>query len=190
MSRTLTLLIHVCRALIATSRFMFMVGDFDHDHDGSILKTVFAVFSGPDVFPHICHYVKTHPDYLGTNEVVAAHAILASLEVRVSPTETGGFRAAVFCDPPTIVPSCWSEWRGHVASIPFTNALNSTGYARYLEPCAGCHGEDHVTDLCPFQDVPGWNAPAPGTTWAQAGFGDNQEAAATNPPPPQWRRST
>lgn len=176
---TQAITIHVDRAVIAPSRFMFVIGEFEHDHNGSILKTVFGVFSGPIVFPLITHYVRTHPDYLAVHEEVAARAILASLEVRVSTLEDGSIQAAVYCDPPTLVPSRWSEWRGRVASLPFIDPLNETGVVSRIPPCVACHGEDHSFRLCPFQNVPGWNAPPPGASWAQPGFGATQNAAQT-----------
>ncbi|OJT09201.1 hypothetical protein TRAPUB_14347 [Trametes pubescens] len=176
--------IHVSRAAIGVTRFMFVAGGFAHDHNGSILNAVFAVFSGPVVFPLITQLVQTHPDYRDILVDDAARAILASLEVRVSTLQNGNISAAIFCDPPTLTPSRWVEWRATVAAVPFLHPLNSTGIARRSIPCAGCHGEDHPTHLCPFQDVPGWNAPPPGTDWAQPGFGPGHGAPPPPPPPP------
>lgn len=178
--------IHVASAAVAVTRFMFVISDFSHDHNGSILKSVFAVFSGPAVLPHILHHVQSHPNYADVHESVAASAILASLEVRVSTLDGGALSAAVFCDPPTMVPSRWAAWRARVASLPFNHPLNSTGVVRRLPPCEACGGEDHPTNQCPFQDVPGWNAPAPGTQWSQPGYEAPPDVAPTNaaPPPP------
>lgn len=176
--------LHVYRAAIEVSPFMFVVGGFDHDHNGSILNAVFAVFSGPDVLPHIIQLVQTHPTYRNVPPEEAARSILASLVVRVSTLQNGNLLAAVFCDPPTLSPARWVEWRARVAALPFPHPLNSTGHARRAPPCAACHGEDHPTHLCPFQYVPGWNAPPPGTTWAQPGFAPTQGPQPPPPPPP------
>lgn len=181
-ARALT--IHVRRATIEVSPFMFVISDFTHDHNGSILNAVFAVFSGPVVLPLIVHYTQSHPDYANASNEDAARAILASLEVRVSTLENGNIQAAVFCAPPTLVPSSWVAWRARVAACPFTHPLNSTGIVRRIAPCAGCYGEDHPTHLCPFDDVVGWNAPAAGTTWAQPGTGSGTAPPPTQPPPP------
>ncbi|KAL1948190.1 hypothetical protein VTO73DRAFT_12265 [Trametes versicolor] len=176
--------LHVSPATIAVAPFMFVAGGFAHDHNGSILNSVFGVFSGPDVLPYITQLVQTHPDYRDVSPEEASRAILASLVVRVSTLQNGNLMAAVFCDPPTLTPSRWVEWRARVAALPFTHPLNSTGYARRMAPCAACHGEDHPTHLCPFQDVVGWNAPPPGTTWAQPGFAPAPGAPQPPPPPP------
>ncbi|KAL1944847.1 hypothetical protein VTO73DRAFT_2467 [Trametes versicolor] len=181
--------IHVSRAAIGVTRFMFVVAGFAHDHNGSILNAVFSVFSGPVVLPLITQLVQTHPDYRDIPANDAARAILASLEVRVSTLQNGNISAAVFCDPPTLTPSRWVEWRATTAAVPFLHPLNSTGIARRSIPCAGCHGEDHPTHLCPFQDVPGWNAPPPGTDWAQPGFGPGHGAPPPPPPPPAGGRA-
>ncbi|EIW62341.1 uncharacterized protein TRAVEDRAFT_45166 [Trametes versicolor FP-101664 SS1] len=176
--------IHVSPAAIEVSPFMFVVGGFDHDHNGSILNAIFAVFSGPDVLPHIVQLVQTHPMYQNATPEEAARAILASLVVRVSTLQNGNLMAAVYCDPPTLSAARWVEWRARVAALPFPHPLNSTGHARRAPPCAACHGEDHPTHLCPFQYIPGWNAPPPGTTWAQPGFAPTQGAPQPPPPPP------
>lgn len=176
--------LHVSPATIEVSPFMFVAGGFAHDHNGSILNSVFGVFSGPDVLPYITQLVQTHPDYREVSPEEATRAILASLVVRVSTLQNGNLIAAVFCDPPTLTPSRWVDWRARVAALPFPHPLNSTGYARRMAPCAGCHGEDHPTHLCPFQDVIGWNAPPPGTTWAQPGSAPAQGPPPPPPPPP------
>lgn len=178
--------IHVFRAVIEPTPFMFVAGGFAHDHNGCILNAIFAVFSGPDVLPYTTQLVQSHPDFVGVPPEDAARTILASLVVRVSTLQNGNLQAAVFCTPPTLTASRWVEWRGRVASRPFPHPLNSTGFARRQAPCAGCHGEDHPTHLCPFPSVPGWNAPAPGTTWGQAGlaFGNGAQPPPPPPPPP------
>ncbi|OJT15895.1 hypothetical protein TRAPUB_14216 [Trametes pubescens] len=175
---------HVAHARIEINRFLFVLGGFAHDHNHSILNAVWAVFTGAAVLPTILRLVQTHPAYTTTAPEEAARAILASLEVRVSTLQNGNIIAAVFCDPPTLSIARWREWRNNIANLPFPNPMNSTGYVRRPIPCAGCHGYDHPTHLCPFQDVPGWNAPPPGTTWGPPAAPLLQGLAGGPPPPP------
>lgn len=175
---------HVARPLIQITRFLFVLGGFAHDRNHSILNAVWAVFTGNAVLPHILRLVQTHPAFTSNTAEEAARTILASLEVRVSTLHNGNVIAAVFCDPPTLSIPRWREWRNGITNLPFPSSLNSTGFVRRPSPCAGCHGCDHPTHLCPFQDVPGWNAPPPGTTWGQPTAGQTQGPPGGLPPPP------
>lgn len=176
--------IHVAYPRIQITRFLFVLGGFAHDRNHSILNAVWAVFTGAAVLPSILRLVQTHPAHAATTPEEAARAILGSLEVRVSTLQNGNIIAAVFCDSPTLSLARWREWRNNISNLPFPNPLNSTGFVRRPAPCAGCHGCDHPTHLCPFQDVPGWNAPPPGTTWGPPSAGNAQAQAGGIPPPP------
>ncbi|OJT13067.1 hypothetical protein TRAPUB_10380 [Trametes pubescens] len=175
----------VYRPEVRIGRFMLIAGGFAHDRNGSILQVVFMVFSGPIILPIIFQLVQTNPRFADVTPEDATRAILASLEVRVSTLQNGNLIAAIFCDSPTQSIPRWRDWRDAVVACPFTSPLNSTGTARRPVPCAGCHGADHLTHMCPFQDVPGWNAPAAGTTWrAQPPNLLQGGAGQQNPPPP------
>lgn len=175
---------HVAHARLQINRFLFVLGGFAHDHNHSILNAVWAVFTGPVVLPTILRLVQTHPEHIAAAPEEAARAILGSLKVRVSTLQNGNLIAAVFCDPPTLSIVRWREWRNTIANLPFPNPMNSTGFVRRPTPCAGCHGYDHPTHLCPFQDVPGWNTPPPGTTWGPPTAGQPQGPPGGLPPPP------
>ncbi|OJT05924.1 hypothetical protein TRAPUB_3214 [Trametes pubescens] len=179
-----TITIHVHEPAIRIGRFMLVVGGFAHDHNGSILNAVFTVFVGPVVLPALFALVQTNPRFANVAPEAAVRAILASLEVRVSTLQNGNLLAAVFCDSPTESIARWREWRDALAALPFPSPLNSTGFARRIAPCAGCHGYDHPTHLCPFQDVQGWNAPPPGSAWRQPGLAQGTAGQQQPPPPP------
>lgn len=181
---TTAITLHVYEPAIRIGRFMFVVGGFAHDHNGSVLNAVFAVFVGTVILPTIFALVQTNPQFVDVSAEAAVRAILASLEVRVSTLQNGNLLAAVFCDSPTQSIPRWREWRDTVAAQPFPSPLNSTGIARRTVPCAGCHGGDHPTHLCPFQDVQGWNAPPPGTAWRNPGAALAQGTTGQQPPPP------
>lgn len=174
----------VSRPEIVIGRFILMVGGFSHDRNGSILQAVFMVFSGPVILPIILQLVRTNPRFANVSIEDAARAILGSLEVRVSTLQNGNLIAAVFCDSPTQSIPRWREWRDRLTTLPFPSPLNSTGTARRQGLCAGCHGADHLTHMCPFQDVPGWNAPAPGTNWRHPTLSQLQGGTGQQPPPP------
>lgn len=176
--------LHVGLPVISIGRLMFLLGGFAHDRNGTILSAVFTVFSGDIIFPIILDLVQANPAFANVRPEDAARAILASIEVRVSTLQNGNIMVAVFCDSPTQSIPHWRAWRDRVASLPFPHPLNSTGTVRRPSACAGCHGCDHPTHLCPYQNFPGWNAPPPGTTWAQPGAGQTGAATGGGAPPP------
>lgn len=179
-----TITVFVYAAEIRIPRLLGTIGGFAHDHGNSIFMAVRAVLSGPRVFPHILQLVATNPTYVGTRPEIAARAILSSLQVRVAMLQNGNLIAAVFIDSPTQSVGRWRDWRNVIAALPFPSPLNSTGRFRRHALCAGCHGADHPTHLCPFPDVPGWNAPPPGAQWAHPGQQLPGIAAGGHQPPP------
>lgn len=172
------------RPQVTIGRFMFIAGGFAHDRNGSVLQAIFAVFSGPIIFPIILDLVQSNSRFTSTTPEDAARAVLASLTVRVSTLQNGNLVAAVFCDSPTQSIPLWRDWRDRTASLPFPSPLNSTGTARRPVLCAGCHGADHLTHMCPFQHIPGWNAPAPGTVWRHPAPAQIQGGGGQQQPPP------
>ncbi|KAH9853115.1 hypothetical protein C2E23DRAFT_695302, partial [Lenzites betulinus] len=145
------------RPVASVPRFLFLAGGFAHDHDNSIMHAVWSVFSGPRVLPGILSLAQANSRFVGVRPEDVARTILGSLEVRVTTLRNGNIIAAIFCDSPTSSPPRWREWRNSIARLPFPSPFNSTGFARRAGRCHGCHGADHPTYLCPFQDVPGWN---------------------------------
>ncbi|KAH9848338.1 hypothetical protein C2E23DRAFT_708049, partial [Lenzites betulinus] len=145
------------RPTASVPRFLFLAGGFAHDHNNSVMHAIWNVFSGPRVLPGILNLAQSNPAYVGMRPEDVARAIIGSLEVRVTTLRNGNIIAAVFCDSPTSSPPRWREWRDSIARLPFPSPFNSTGFARRAGRCHGCHGADHPTYLCPFQDVPGWN---------------------------------
>ncbi|KAH9848644.1 hypothetical protein C2E23DRAFT_862489 [Lenzites betulinus] len=179
---TITFLVY--DAKIRIPRLLGTVGGFAHDHNNSIFAAVRAVLGGPRVLPHILQLVATNPAFVGTRPEAAARAILNSLQVRVSLLQNGNLIAAIFIDSPTQSVGRWRDWRNVIVGLPFPSPLNSTGRFRRPAACAGCHGADHPTHLCPFPDVPGWNAPPPGTHWAHPGQTGHAGVGTGAPPPP------
>ncbi|KAH9846119.1 hypothetical protein C2E23DRAFT_891144 [Lenzites betulinus] len=167
-------------------RYLFNVGGFAHDRAHSVLHAVVGVFGGPRVVPAILALAQSNPDFVGLHAEEIARRVISTIEVRVSALDNGNIIAAVYCDSPTRSITRWREWRDRVARLPFPSPLNSTGTVRHAANCAGCHGADHATHLCPFQDVPGWNAPAPGGRWNHTDETHIDIAAGCQggPPPP------
>ncbi|KAH9858432.1 hypothetical protein C2E23DRAFT_879929 [Lenzites betulinus] len=186
----ITLLLY--RPVTSVPRFLFLAGGFAHDHNNSVMHAIWTVFSGPRVLPGILNLAQSNSAFIGMHPEDVARQILGSLEVRVTTLRNGNIIAAIFCDSPTSSPPRWREWRDSISRLPFPSSFNSTGFARRAGRCRGCHGSDHPTYLCPFQDVPGWNTPTPGAHWAQTGPPPpdgpvNVGAPPPGPPPPPSR---
>ncbi|EIW57010.1 uncharacterized protein TRAVEDRAFT_49819 [Trametes versicolor FP-101664 SS1] len=139
--------------------YLFTLGGFAHDEDGDIIHTVWETFNGPQILPAIIRLVRGNPAFANLSPEEAAGIILSSLEVQVSTLDNGNLVAAVFCDSPTASMSLWRQWRDEMLSIRFQSLFNSTATPRRLTRCVGCHSASHLTHLCPFPSVPGWNAP-------------------------------
>lgn len=142
-------------------RFLFNLGGFGHDDDGDIIRTVWETFNGPQILPNIMRLARGNPAFSNVSPEEAASVILASLEVQVSTLDNGNLVAAVFCDSPTASLPLWRQWRDGMLGIRFRSLFNSTATARRATRCAGCHSASHLTHLCPFPMVPGWNAAPP-----------------------------
>lgn len=84
--------------------------------------------------------------------------VLASLEVRrLDLRARGGAPAPAFniyiLSPAVDYPS-YTEWRDVIRNINIVDDFLGTGTLRSPGHCAGCHGHDHPTGLCPFLLVP------------------------------------
>ncbi|KAL1937247.1 hypothetical protein VTO73DRAFT_13916 [Trametes versicolor] len=126
--------------------FLFNLGGFAHDNDGDIIRTVWETFNGPQILPTIMRLACGNPAFSNVSPEEAASVILASLEVQVSTLDNGNLVAA---------------WRDGMLGVRFRSLFNSTATARRASRCAGCHSASHLTHLCPFPTVPGWNTPPP-----------------------------
>ncbi|KAI9061226.1 hypothetical protein FKP32DRAFT_1539716, partial [Trametes sanguinea] len=137
-------------------RYLFTLTGFVHNRDNSILNSVAAVFGGPIILPATTQLVESNPAMINEDPERAAISVIRSLEVRVARLQNGSILAAIYCDSPTLSVTRWRAWRDLAFSQMYPSNFNATGFARRRALCAGCHGADHPTHLCPFQDVPGW----------------------------------
>ncbi|KAH9854513.1 hypothetical protein C2E23DRAFT_690271, partial [Lenzites betulinus] len=138
-------------------RFLLTLTGFAHRHD--ILQTIWDGFRGEVILPTIYTLIRTNPRYAGVDPDVAAEQVLATIEVTIDELQNGNIHARVYMESPTASPRRWVEWRDFLSTIPFESNINATATAARPTQCAGCHGVDHPSHLCPFHDVPGWNAP-------------------------------
>ncbi|KAL1946414.1 hypothetical protein VTO73DRAFT_15541 [Trametes versicolor] len=181
-SRAITFIIYPCRDRIPT--YVLTIAGFVHEH--LIADTVKAHFEGPVILPAIQRYVSTNDKYAYFNsEAHATEHVLDSLQVRVEEISGDNVVARIYIESPTSTHEEWREWRDLIRSVHFTNDLDTTATARDNVYCDGCHGADHPTSRCPFQNVPAWNAPPAGgpfsnvahTTAVQAASQQNAAAA-------------
>ncbi|KAI0361602.1 hypothetical protein OH77DRAFT_1585680 [Trametes cingulata] len=147
---------------IPIPRYLFTLSGFAHDRDSDIISTVWATITGAKALPATLALLQENPDYEDDTLEAAAEIVLSGLEVTVYRLQNGNLNAAVFCGSPTASVPRWREWRNLLANLPYTSNFNTTGFARRPALCDACHGADHPTHKCPYPDVPGWNAPAPG----------------------------
>lgn len=98
--------------------------------------------------------------------------------------DAGEIVASVYCEPPTLDPAAWLEWRQILRSVKINSIADSPAIARGPARCSGCHGGDHFDNECPFRAIPGWY----GTLVLPNACGATQNAAATIPAQPDYGR--
>ncbi|KAH9857853.1 hypothetical protein C2E23DRAFT_855807 [Lenzites betulinus] len=142
--------------------YLATFGGYAHNSEDTITTTIRAAFASAPILPYIKELVSANPEYhdVGTDE--AAEAILGTLRVDIRALTNGNYTAAVYCASPTASGAKWAEWKSFIASLTFMSRVNPPARARLPERCEGCHGSDHATRDCPFQEIQGWNPPDPG----------------------------
>ncbi|EIW64287.1 uncharacterized protein TRAVEDRAFT_41710 [Trametes versicolor FP-101664 SS1] len=156
--RAITLIAFPCRN--RTPTYALTIAGFIHADliEGTVRETL----EGPLVLPAIERYLDTNPDFAYFETAQAVSYILSTLKVRVEELGSGNLVARIYIEPPTHTPQQWAEWKSLLRSLSFENDYDLPATARDNVYCAGCHGADHPTTLCPFQNVPSWNAPPAG----------------------------
>ncbi|KAH9849695.1 hypothetical protein C2E23DRAFT_861685 [Lenzites betulinus] len=149
---------------LAIPRFLMTLTGFAHSH--GILQMIWATFRGDAVLPTIFALARANPSFAAANTEQVVDDILASIEVTIDELSNGNIHARIYMDSPTVSPQRWIEWRNFLRTVPFESNVNTTATAARPIQCAGCHGADHPTGQCPFQDLPGWNAPRAGGPYA------------------------
>ncbi|KAH9851090.1 hypothetical protein C2E23DRAFT_860822 [Lenzites betulinus] len=142
-------------------KYLFTLTGYTTNHDDDIVSSIRGAFLNDPIFSTIADLVLSHPGLQHLSQHEAAMRIATSVDVRVDQLGNGNMQAAVFCDSPTGSGESWKIWRGNLMKMPFHSRFNPTAVARRIELCLCCHSADHVTHKCPFQHIPGWNAPPP-----------------------------
>lgn len=140
------------------------------------MDTITKAFNKGPIYDSILSLVQSNPEYAHLTAEEAATLIVASLVVRVDIIGNQNLQAVIFCDTPTASADVWRQWRQWLMSISFHSRVNPPSYAKPIETCPGCHSADHTAHMCPFQLLPGWNAPPPGS-----GFYARHQMAGNGP---------
>lgn len=159
--------------------YLFTIEGITRDYQNDIFNTVYSVFDGPNVRPLTIYLIQQNPDYVGRDASEVMEEVLASLRVRVDVMTGGAHLAAIYCMSPTRSIQRWRQWRDGISRLTFPTSYNLTGRARPRSLCGGCHAADHVTHLCPYPDIPGWNSPPAGGAFSYT--------TSSNPPRPRLR---
>ncbi|KAF8546649.1 hypothetical protein OG21DRAFT_1527693 [Imleria badia] len=62
-------------------------------------------------------------------------------------------------NPPSMDPRAWTNLCISLSTLKYHSNMDSTGKSQCMAPCAICHSHTHLTGLCPFPAIPGWNGP-------------------------------
>ncbi|KAH9851558.1 hypothetical protein C2E23DRAFT_886417 [Lenzites betulinus] len=158
----ITVLVH--EREIYLPRYLVTLVGFIQDVKNDIENTITKAFRSDRVKRKIGELVRANPEFRRKYKTPAEaiEAVTASVDYRVDELDNGNLHVAVFCDPPAVDMAAWSEWRSFILATPFPAKFNPPGEARILEPCAGCHGADHVAHKCPLVRAAGWKGPKAG----------------------------
>ncbi|KAL7280623.1 hypothetical protein ACG7TL_005560 [Trametes sanguinea] len=157
-------------------RFLFLLNGFTGNYyDNDLSQAISNAFQSDASLVHLRPMFAEHPDYSLMTTAEAMQALLQTVRVSMQELTSGNLVTALYCDPPTEDIHRWRAWRHTLTLMTYPTPFCGTGTFRQQSPCLGCHGSDHLTHLCPYPTLPGWNGPPAG----------NSEDHGMQPPPPR-----
>lgn len=138
-------------------RFLMTVQGFAHNTNNDVENTVRATIMSEQFLVYTTQLVQLNPLFRSLNARDFATSLLQNAEVRVLSLQNSNIIANIFIDSPTNSIERWREWRDVLSRLPFSSPINTTGWAKRLSPCRGCHGADHPTHMCPFPELQEWH---------------------------------
>ncbi|OSD04678.1 hypothetical protein PYCCODRAFT_1466127 [Trametes coccinea BRFM310] len=157
-STPITFFVYPCQRVIP--RFLFMLNGFTGNHNNDVSKAIATAFKSNASRAHLELMFAGNALYAELSTDDAMKVFLKTVRISMQPLMSGNFVTAVYCNPPTEDTHRWRAWRQTLTTLDYSTPFCGTGTFRPPSPCLGCHGADHLTHLCPYPKVPGWNAPA------------------------------
>ncbi|RDX43888.1 hypothetical protein OH76DRAFT_1487554 [Lentinus brumalis] len=164
------------------TRFLFSARGFSHNRNSDIALTVQRTFLGRDVLSRFWALMQNNPEYGGLTSGQALRRIVGTLRIRVLTLENGTILAGTYINPPTNNADRWLVLVGQMSQLMFTSNRNTTGFVARMMRCLGCHGTDHPTHLCQYQELQGWHGRQAGQHVLPP-FGGAGNAPPPPPPP-------
>ncbi|RDX55483.1 hypothetical protein OH76DRAFT_1414808 [Lentinus brumalis] len=150
------------RAVVLPS-WIFMLEGFLNCNTDQISTAVRRVLTEEGMWNWIADMTSTNPDFAGMSPDVAVNEVLDSIRVDTFQLSNGNYVANVhIMRSPTRSMREWRLWVAALRARCFPSFTNGTGRVRYIAPCGGCRSVNHLTHLCPYPRLRGWNGPAPG----------------------------
>ncbi len=149
------------RATQMTSWICMLEGFLD-GNTSKIRAAVIRALTEPDMAAWIVEMTRLNPDFRGMTADERLQAIQDSVRVEPMQMGNGNFVVNVFVRPPTRDVREWRRWAGDLRSRRYRSFANGTGRVRYVARCSGCHGVSHLTHICPYPRLRGWNGPLQG----------------------------
>ncbi len=127
-----------------------------------ILRAVKRELTEREMVKWIARMVRSNPSFHGYTTAEAIHAIISSARVEVIQMGNGNYLANVFIRPPTRDVHEWRDWVAELRSRRYRTFANGTGRVRHVVLCSGCRSVCHLSHICPFPRLRGWNGPDQG----------------------------
>ncbi len=149
--------------ILTLPSWLFMLEGYLTGNIDKIRLAVLRVLREPEMREWIAEMTSTNPDFAGLSSDAAFEAILDSLRIDTFQLSNGNYIANVHITrSPTRSMKIWRRWVATLRARRYPSFAIGTGRVRYIAPCGGCRGVNHLSHLCPYPRVRGWNGPAPG----------------------------
>ncbi|KAI0683573.1 hypothetical protein C8T65DRAFT_749462 [Cerioporus squamosus] len=165
--------------------WLFMLEGFLNGNTDKIRAAVLRVLGEESMREWIAEMASTNPEFAGWPADEAVDEILDSLRVDTFQLSNGNLVANIYIlRSPTRSMKQWRRWVASLRSRRYPSFTSGTGRVRYIAPCAGCKSVNHLTHLCPFPRIRGWNGPPPG----EGVFGERRHDEENDPDAAYRRR--
>ncbi|TFK92581.1 hypothetical protein K466DRAFT_595147 [Polyporus arcularius HHB13444] len=166
------------RALTIPS-WLFMLEGFLTDNADKIRVAILRVLREEGIAAWIADMASRNPDFEGLSAEEAVNEVLDSLYIDTFQLSNGNHVANIHIPrSPTRSMREWRRWVAMLRARRYPSFAIGTGRVRYIAPCSGCRSVNHLTHLCPFPRIRGWNGPAPG----EGVFGERRRDDEENDP--------
>ncbi|KAI0688657.1 hypothetical protein BC835DRAFT_1418973 [Cytidiella melzeri] len=144
--------------------FLTMIAGYSEVNDKeAIHQNILNTILTSDYISELIKIVTdSHPTYRHMRKEDALHAVVNTAQTTILDLRTMSGRrtprVCLYMNIPTDDFNLWRIIRNHIRTLNFVGPNGELCKSTNLDnPCCGCGAVDHPRQICPFQDVQGWN---------------------------------